>query len=515
MITFDREMVLPDSSEEPPPRKRRSKDVSPELQQNPVPDNVSDEDKNKSSILLADYFPRGFRVASPIENRRFQAFWMERFESDCLLTDDDIQIAMTAVGVKFEDRIYSPAVLASDKTFEEILGYINSIFTSGKRFVYYESLFDEFSSRGVEWKINSADMLKSFLATKNLPYSMRTSCIAADGEVSVSPVDEIRSFMREQSEPVGYDKMQQALPHIPLEILKKELAYNSEFVNSGRGEYIHADIIDLSERELENVAEEINIEINSKKYITGTELWAKLEREYPDYTNRYGHLPLIGVRDALKHKLRGRFNFQGNVISAIDAPIEMVDVFVEFSRCRGDFSLEELNNFASELGISQITQQYLKAVCENSMRISETEFVALENTTFDVAGTDRAISRFCPGDFISISDVTAFVTFPAANHQWTSYLLESYVAKCSKEFQLIHNQYNMTVCAGAIVRKNAGIVDYNQILARVLFENNIELVESTALDYLCKAGFLGRRRYTDLPIVLSEARQLRSRKRGQ
>ena len=167
------------------------------------------------------------------------------------------------------------------------------------------------------------------------------------------------------------------------------------------------------------------------------------------------------------------------------------------------------------MGISQITQQYLKAICENSMRISETEFVALENTTFDIAGTDRAISRFCPGDFIPISDVTAFVTFPATNYQWTSYLLESYVAKCSKEFQLIHNQYNMTVCAGAIVRKNTGIVDYNQILARVLFENDIELVESTALDYLCKAGFLGRRRYTDMPIVLSEARQLRSRKRGQ
>lgn len=515
IITFDREMVLPDNLEEPTPRKRRSKDDSQELQQNPVPDNISDEDKNKSSILLADYFPRGFRVASSIENRRFQAFWKDKFESDCLLTDDDIQCAMNAVGVKFEDRIYSPAVLATDETFEEILGYVNSIFTSGKRFVYYESLFDEFSSRGVEWKINTADMLKAFLATKDLPYSMRTSCIAADEDVSVSPIDEIRSFMQEQLEPVGYEKMQQMLPHIPLEIIKRELAYNSEFVNSGRGEYIHADIVDFSERELQNVAEEINIEINSKKYITGTELWTKLEQEYPEYTNRYGHLPLIGVRDALKHKLSGRFNFQGNVISSVDAPIEMVDVFIEFSRCRGDFSLEELNNFASELGISQITQQYLKAICENSMRISETEFVALENTTFDIAGTDRAISRFCPGDFIPISDVTAFVTFPATNYQWTSYLLESYVAKCSKEFQLIHNQYNMTVCAGAIVRKNTGIVDYNQILARVLFENDIELVESTALDYLCKAGFLGRRRYTDMSIVLSEARQLRSRKRGQ
>ena len=140
-------------------------------------------------------------------------------------------------------------------------------------------------------------------------------------------------------------------------------------------------------------------------------------------------------------------------------------------------------------------------------------FVSQDSVSFDIDAVDEAIGRFCHGEFIAIADITSFAAFPTMEVQWTSYLVETFVSKYSKKFKLLHNQYNATVCAGAILRADAKLYDYNQVLATVLAKANCELDSVAALDYLCNAGYLGRRRYTGIAIALSEAIQIRSRKR--
>ena len=155
------------------------------------------------------------------------------------------------IGVEFEERIYAPKQLASQEVLDKIIKYIENIFSDGKKFIFYQALFDEFVSRGIDWKINSPKMLKSFLVANHCSFSFRRSCIAIDNEVEVSPILEIRNYLREQQEPVGYEKIQAALPNIPLDVIKHELTTNKEFVHASRGEYIHADIVDLSDSDLE------------------------------------------------------------------------------------------------------------------------------------------------------------------------------------------------------------------------------------------------------------------------
>ena len=244
--------------------------------------------------------------------------------------------------------------------------------------------------------------------------------------------------------------------------------------------------------------------------MTGTELWEKLENLFPECTNRYSHLPLVGFRDALKHKFFGQFNFQGNIISSVDEPIRMADIFAGFCRRRNTFTLADLDRLRADADTPGI---YFEPVYENSVRISQDDFVSPESISFDIDAVDEAIGRFCNGDFIAIAEITSFASFPSMDVQWTSYLVETFVAKYSKKFKLLHNQYNATVCAGAILRADAKLYDYSQVLAAVLARANCELDSAAALDYLCNTGFLGRRRYTDIDIVLSEARQIRSRKR--
>ena len=465
---------------------------------------------NKCRVLLDESFASGFRLNSQITIKRFRSFWMDKYSEECEMDDADIQKAVRLIGVEFDERVYAPKQLVSQEIFDELKKYIELLFAEGKPVIYYQALFDEFIRRGTDWKINSPEMLKSFLAANDCPYSLRRSCIAIDNNVAVSPDSEIRAYLRRQQAPVGYDKLQSALPHLPLNIIKRELCDKTEFVNTSRGEYMHADIVDLSEPELEVIAGIIRTEIHSKGYMTGTELWEKLENLFPECTNRYSHLPLIGFRDALKHKFFGLFNFQGNIISSVDDPIRMADIFAGFCKGRSSFTLADLDRLRADADAPSI---YFEPVYENSVRISQDNFVSQDSVSFDIDAVDEAIGRFCHGEFIAIADITSFAAFPTMEVQWTSYLVETFVSKYSKKFKLLHNQYNATVCAGAILRADAKLYDYNQVLATVLAKANCELDSVAALDYLCNAGYLGRRRYTGIAIALSEAIQIRSRKR--
>ena len=475
---------------------------------------VSEEDNSfsgKCGSILNQSFVRGFILNSPISNKRFRSFWENMYGEECSYSDESIQQTMKAIGVEFDGRIYAPAQLASPDVFEEIKQYIEQLFNDGKPVIYYQALFDEFSKRHVDWKINSPEMLKSFLAAQACPYPLLRSCLAKSRNVDVSPASEIREYLKEQQEPVNYDKLQSALPHIPLDVIKHELATNTEFVNAARGEYMHADIVDLSSDDLDVIANMIQTEIHSKGFMTGTELWEKLEIEHPEYTVRYSHLPLIGFRDALKHKFVGRFNFKGNIISSVEEPIGMADIFAGFCSRRESFHLQDIEQLCDDAGILA-PGPYLDAVYENSIRISQDDFVSLNSISFDVQATDDAIARFCTGDFIAITEITSFAAFPSIGVPWTSFLVESFVFKYSKKFKLYHNQFSAKVCAGAIVRNEAKLFDYHQVLASVIAKSDCRLASEEALDYLCNAGFLGRRRYSEIDIVLSEARQLRSQK---
>jgi len=467
----------------------------------------------KCGSILDQSFAKGFILNSPISNKRFRNFWENMYGESCNISDEEIQRTMKSIGVEFDGRIYAPSQLASPDIFEEISRYIVRLFNEGKPVIYYQALFDEFSRRQTDWKINSPEMLKSFLAARACPYPLLRSCIAKDKGVDVSPSSEIREYLKEQQEPVDYDKMQSALPHIPLDIIKRELSTNTEFVNAGKGEYMHADIVDLSTNDLDVIANMIQTEIHSKGFMTGTELWDKLEAEYSEYVVRYSHLPFIGFRDALKHKYTGRFNFKGNIISSVDDPIDMADVFAGFCSRRESFNYHDIEQLCDDAGIPSVTSTYFDAVYENSIRISQDNFVSLKSISFDVAATDEAIARFCPGDFIAIAEITSFAAFPNIGVPWTNYLIESFVFKFSKRFKLYHNQFSATVCVGAILRNEAKLFDYNQVLATVIAKSDCPLSDEPALDYLCNAGFLGRRRYAEINIVLSEARQIRSQEK--
>ena len=308
--------------------------------------------------------------------------------------------------------------------------------------------------------------------------------------------------------PVTKGELKSALSHInEKELIRIIQGTNSaEFVRNQNGEYFYVDIIKFSQQEIDAIRGFIQSAIADKDYMGGKELIDLIAARLPQINERYPFLTPVGLRDAIAFKLRDEFSFKGKIISSYGQELSMTDVFAHFASVHEHFTLAQLNSLKLDLN----TPIYFDPVYENALRISEDDFVSRNQARFDIEATDDAISRFCTGDYIALKEISFFGSFPDAVFPWNGFLLEHYVAAFSKKFKLLHLDFTASTPAGAIVVRNSGFDDFDDVLADDLAKSNIPLDAETALQHLVDKGFLARRRYTGIEHVLTKAKQQRS-----
>ena len=217
---------------------------------------------------------------------------------------------------------------------------------------------------------------------------------------------------------------------------------------------------------------------------------------------------MYGFRDALKAKLGDKFSFKGNIISRSGQELSMADVFAKYARSHDTFTLSELQSLANNLA----TPIYFEAIYENSLRISRDQFVAKTAAQFPVEAMDEALDRICMGKYIPLPEATNFGAFPYVGFPWNIFLLENYVASYSQKYMLLHSSFNGTECAGAIVKRSAGIDSFDDLIVDLLANNQIEMKKAPVLQFLSDKGYLARRRYSEIESLIIKANAQRQRK---
>lgn len=459
--------------------------------------------------ILIERFPKGYRIGSAIELKRFKRYWEELYGAKIDMDDSGVEKNIEHCGIVHEEKIYMPQKMLDEDMKVKLFSYISNSFQSGKSVIYYETLFKDFSDDFFGCCMYNAGMLHAYLAYMNDgSYFVGKDYILKDASVKVEPYDEIKECLIRQAAPMGYGEIFVALSHIPEQKIKTILAQNGEFVSNGRGQYFHIDITAFSDDEVEDITEIIENAIAEKEFISGNELVDSIKKKYSYVIEQNALLSDIGLRNAIGYKLRDKFSFNGNIISSGGKSLSMMEVFADFCRKRASFTLDELKIFKQELG----TVIYFDAVYENSLRISKNKFVSKTQASFRTKETDAAIDRFCDGDYIAIRKINQFGLFPDAGFSWNSFLLEHYVAMYSPNYKLLHSNYNEGACVGGIVKKSSGIDTFNELVIDVLARNGIPLQKETALQYLCNEGYLARRNYSGIEQLLIKAKELRNQK---
>lgn len=468
-----------------------------------------DIDLSPYEIILEEAFPRGFRLESAIEIKKFKRQWASLNGEEYDLGDEKIEQYIKYCGVVYDGRVYSPSSMVSEELEIKLFSYINHSFSSGVNALYFEALFNEFSDDFLEHCMYNSEMLKEYLAFVNKgQYYINDNYISKDANITVDPTEEVKSCMVEAATPMLYDEIYEKLSHIAPQKIKQVLNFNSDFISNGRGEYFHIDITVLTDDYLDEISALILDAISEKKFISGNELIEAISIKHPYIIENNSTISELGLRNAIGYKLKTKFSFEGNIISKLDEHFSMMDVFAEFCKKRSSFTLDELRVLKQE--ISPII--YFEAVYENSLRISQTNFVSKEQAMFDTTATDLAIDRFCTGEYISIKKIDQFGSFPDAGFQWNCYLLEHYAAMYSPNYKLIHCTFNEMSCVGAIVKKTSYIETFDDLIIDALANSYIELDKESALQFLCDEGYLARRRYSGIEEVLIKANELRNQK---
>lgn len=459
--------------------------------------------------ILVEYFPKGYRLESALDMKRMRRYYEELTGKALDLNQAILETAIRNCGIVYDGRLYMPQNMLSDEMRDQILFFIERCFDEGRSAVYYEAVFREFSEKLLDHNIFNADMLKAYLTYYvSDQYYMGRSYLAKEYRDDVDPIDEVRQCLKQYDFPVQVDELCDSLSHITEERIRFILGSNGEFVRNSKGEYFHADSLELTKEELENIAAIIDSTIEEHEFISGNELYDAIQTKYPYTFEKNAVFSVIGWRDALKYKFGDRFSFVGNIVSRAGTSLSMSDVFAEYGKGRQRFSIDELEQFAESIG----TTIYFDSLYTNAIRISHEWFTSKGGAKFSVKETDAVLDRFCDGDYIPLQDVKEFALFPESSFPWTEYLLEQYVAFYSEKFYLMHGNYNKNCAVGAIVRKTCRFDSFDDLVTDILAHNDVSLQKKKVLDYLTENGYIARRSYTNIETIMINARAMRNQK---
>ena len=489
-------------------------------------DCYEDEDiKNKSEDflikeILCKNFSKGFRVESVIELKRFRNCYKEYVGKDYEKSDEDLARVLKGCGLIFDNKLYVPEFILSKDIKIELETFIKNIFNTGRKYVYYETIFKRFNDEFLESIIVDEKMLQAYMSYYYADkWVFFKKYITSDRNVNVDIDDEIIEFVKIQGRVVTEDATVASMNHIPEDDVRKIFnKYPSVLVANGGNKRFHIDLFVVTQPELDIVCEIIDKAIDKYDFLGSDELFNDIRNKVPTIVINNNVLSEYGIRKALICKLEGKYSFNNAIISAIGHNISAKDALLSYAKIHKYYSLAEVDTLAKSLGT--VLNYHLETLLEYSIRINQDRFVPKTEVSFDIEAIDRALGLLCTEQqpFLPLRKVVDFATFPNIQYPWSQRLLESFLIMSSRRFMLLcGDSLNKNYVCGAIVRRNmkdlndetSKMKPFDIVLSIAISQENINLEKEVVLNYLANEGYIAQRRYAEIDMIISKARVLR------
>lgn len=469
-----------------------------------------DFDKSKFEITLLRRYRNGMQFDS-IDFENFREMYDALFDETLTFDDEALEERLRYCGVLYKDRLFPAEGIVDNNTKETLFAYIDNCFSTGKSVLYYKAIYQDLSDAFAScFTLADEKMLKAYIeySAEKDKYYYFSDYMSVDGNVKIDHTEEVEEYFLSAGKPMKLDDAFSTLSHIPRERVDRIIKTDSRFLRNSKGEYFHTDIFEITDYELENIAEIIDGFISEDEYAIWTNVWNMIQDKFLLFVENNLYLSGLGIRNAIEQRFSGRFRFEGAVISLPKDSFSMRDVYQLYAKHHTEFTADEIYIFSKELD----TVIYFDALSEVSVRVSRDLFVSKKRINFDVNSVDKVIESFMSKDYIRIREIDSFLAFPSVGYEWNEYMLESFLISYSKKFALLNNGQSLHNVAGAIVKKDGKIKEFEDACAAVLSESRIELKKSEALNYLADVNMITRRSYKDLDTAMRKATQIRNRK---
>ena len=455
--------------------------------------------------ILQDSFPDGYILRDFLGQFQATAFWQERYGEECPIQGDAIDVAMKAVGVVRDGRVFVKS--EEDKQLiANICREINDIlsrYTTVYRSCIYESYQEQLASISIYTEPVMTQQLLN--EAKGSFYSVN-QVFAKPGQFA-SVIQDAQKVLREHGGPMPVDEVAKVLWFIPRDMVYHYLSVDDESLNIGNSTWMLAEHFPVTKEDAAKIGNMLDEYFLSNSYVQAFDLMPLLRDRLPGIADNLSGMTYQAVFNIVAYYLRDRFNFTKAIISPKGTSIDFTDLFRAFAAERDTFTLTDLEALASEL---KLPIYWESTYAGGAVRVSKTEFVNKRLIQFDVDAIDAALADFCPGDYLPLMSVSSamMMHLPSCGYRWNGYLLQSYVFGFSKVFRLSYSSFGKTGYYGAMVRRSCKTINnYGSLIERVLTDDDTWETTADALDVLVNCGYQAMRKYKGIDNVVAQARR--------
>lgn len=478
------------------------------FRKNDTSETVNDALFNRYSTLLEENFENGFRINSVIDRNRFKQYYFDLYGKEIQQNEEEMLAIIEQAGELQDGRVFARSGGRRSDLLDDIQADIAKTFKQGASCIYISSVFEKYQNDlASQLQIYSEDVLcEQLLSTCYGSYQMEKQYFFIRGR-NPDAASDVQKIMKQSQLPLNYGQIHGILWYIPVDQIKHCLVITDGVVNVAKETYFYAFNLPVSTDELEQIAGLIQDQLSQKSFITDDELREMIKGNCPSVAINTESFTTWGLRNALAVLLRNRFSFKGAIISPKNMNRSAKRAFVDLCTQSERVTVDELQTLARDLG----TRIYWEPVYQYMVRIDRDTFVSRDQISFDVERTDAVLDDLISGDFVPVKSVELFLLFPVIEVSWNSFVLESYVARYSRKFRLVHPCFQAGDCCGAIVRRTSHIKDFKTLVVDALSRSSRWKTEEDALALLVESGYLQRRRYSEIEFAMAEARQLREK----
>lgn len=464
---------------------------------------ISQNEMNRiRETLKLSRFEYGFKDDG-VEIYRFRASYEEVNGMDCPLDDDILIDSIRKMGFEFDGKIY----LIADDSMKIIVDQINDYKNQGINIVYYESLYDLKSYEYFDAKIVSADMLKSVVKYLMPQFRYKSNYFALSSEhqteLELVRNDIIRVWGGNILQ--TFDELSLKLPLIPMDKIKFTLAQQTAFVWNSTETYMQAKWFEADEEEIVRLVDYIDKQCEENGGVSLDEIpFDRLIETNPEISE-------TALYTCFCKLVENRFERNARMLTRKGASKDTYTAVIEFCRKQDKCTYDRLEYIAKQVAGTIKRPDIIEAANAVMVRVDKNDFIADRFIRFDTDRIDTALDYIVTNDFIGMREITTFSMFPFCGYGWNLYLLESYCRRFSKKYKYETRRANSSN-SGAIVIKSC-LLNYHDIMTQAVARSGRELQQNEVFDFLTEAGYMERKKYSDIDSLISEAAQLRERRK--
>lgn len=472
----------------------------PEIFQNKLMEAKLVNDKmtvNFDDFLLS-HFAYGIKADSPIELMRFKRFYVEDYSEECPWSDDDIRKMISQRCFLHEGKSY----LICESKCAEVLNQIEELHANGAIILYYQDLYETTEEWFYNHGIFSYEMLKSFLQKYSDTIICRKSYLAWSRDTENALLKDYIKNVWGESVLHDYSELKERMEYVPIDKIKYALANNECFVWNSAETYTFDEKFIISEEDKMDILEYVKRNIEQKGFVSFDEmpLDGVFDENYELSETAIFSLVFICL-------LSDEYVKNNRAIAKKEIKGSAVELIEQYCRSRRELLIDDLfNQWEMRTGTHRQAEP-LDIAYSTMVRVDANRFVSVDQVDFNEPSIDRVLDTMVVGEAIGLKEITSFALFPDCNFSWNLYLLESFCRRYSNTFKYMAVTTNSRN-AGAIVRRECDC-DYHTLLAQILANKDIPLLEEDVMNYLYDSGYIARHSYKYLQELIGLATELK------